>query len=91
MTFRFLLLPQKTLLPCLRMGEVRPGAPSAASKKNSFDGDARESRGSRDGGRGGDAACAPNPLPRASSVRSKLRVGARRCRGGDSEPPVRKQ
>lgn len=75
MIFCFLLLPQKTLLPCLRMGEVRPEAPGTASKETNVNRDPRESRGGCGGGRGRNATCAHNPLPWTSKTRSKLRGG----------------
>lgn len=84
MMFSLLLLPQKTPLLCLRMGEAGRDAPSTASEDN-FDRDTRESPGGSDGGgdggggREGNASCAQIPLPWTSKIQSKLRGGDWGC------------
>lgn len=64
---------QKTFLLCLRMKEVRAGAPGAASKKQlqpRHQGEPGQWRGNRRG----NTTCAQNPLLWTSGIRSKLRV-----------------
>lgn len=69
---------------------MRPEVPGTASEENKFNRDARESGGSRGGGRGESTACTPNPV--LQTLRwEQTQEWESQVQGGRSEPPVHKQ